>query len=151
MPRAYSYEQAMAVIREIVTESVNADLEQLFRRAVFNVVGRNQDDHTKNIAFLMNKEGKWCISPVYDVTYSYNPKGQWTSQHQMLLNGKADGFSKEDLIALAKHADIKKTKALQIVAEVLAVFLKWESYAQKAAVFEEHILEIKKYLRLSFE
>jgi serine/threonine protein kinase HipA of HipAB toxin-antitoxin module len=65
---------------------------------VFNVVARNQHDHVKNIAFLMNPLGEWSLAPAFDVTYSFNPAGAWTGTHQMTLNGKRDGFTREDFV-----------------------------------------------------
>ncbi|MCM1170233.1 MAG: type II toxin-antitoxin system HipA family toxin, partial [Bacteroides sp.] len=85
MLRAYSYEQAFNVMRELHLPYAQA--QEMFRRMVFNVVIRNQDDHTKNISFLMDKNGKWSLSPAYDMGFSYNPDGDWTSQHQMSING----------------------------------------------------------------
>jgi serine/threonine-protein kinase HipA len=88
---AYSYEQAIETIRMLRLPSY--DLAQQFRRAVFNIMVRNQDDHVKNIAFLMNRKGEWRLSPAFDVNYAYNPAGPWTGQHQMSLNGKRDHSS----------------------------------------------------------
>jgi serine/threonine-protein kinase HipA len=122
-------------------------LEQQYKRAVFNIIGRNQDDHTKNIAFLMNKEGEWSLSPAFDVSYSYNPNGEWTSQHQMRINGKRDQFEMEDLIELSKKADLKKDKAIKIIENVTNVLKKWNEYAEKAGVFESFKNEIRKNLR----
>ncbi len=68
--------------------------ERQFRRVCFNIVARNQDDHVKNIAFLMNKAGEWSLSPAFDLSYSYNPDGTWTSQHQMSMNGKRENFAR---------------------------------------------------------
>jgi serine/threonine-protein kinase HipA len=68
------------------------DAAQQYRRMLFNVIARNQDDHTKNIAFLMGPDGKWKLSPAYDVTYSHNPAGRWTNKHQMIINGKREHF-----------------------------------------------------------
>lgn len=145
---AHSYEQALQVIRDVVNVDVHLALEQQFIRTVFNIIGRNQDDHTKNIAFLMNKEGEWRLSPAYDVTYSYNPQGEWTSKHQMSLNGKRDEYIMNDLIEFGQKADLKKGKAVAIIEQIIEVILEWEKYAQTAGVFEKHIKEIKKYLRL---
>ena len=88
---AYSYEQALMTIRQLGL-SMRA-VEQQFRRMVFNIVIRNQDDHVKNIAFLMDKAGRWSLSPAYDMTYSYNPTGAWTATHQMTMNGKRETFT----------------------------------------------------------
>ena len=68
---------------------------------VFNVMARNQDDHTKNIAYLMDKGGRWSLAPAFDMTWAYNPQGPWTSRHQMSINGKRDEFERSDLIAVA--------------------------------------------------
>ena len=100
-PGAYSYEQAFQLMRELRLPYKAA--EQQFRRMVFNVVARNQDDHTKNISFLMNKSGEWRLSPAYDVIYSYNPSGRWTSMHQMSINGKRDNFTRDDLNAVGRE------------------------------------------------
>ena len=98
-PDAYSYEQALQTIRRLRLPMT--DVDQQFRRTVFNVIARNHDDHVKNIAYLMNKTGEWRLSPAFDVAYSYNPSGAWTSRHQLSVNGKRDDFIVEDLIALA--------------------------------------------------
>ncbi|MCF7763200.1 MAG: HipA domain-containing protein [Verrucomicrobia bacterium] len=79
---------------------------------------RNQDDHVKNIAFLMNKQGDWSLAPAFDVTYSYNPTGSWTAPHQMSVNGKQDGFSLEDFERCAKSALMKRGRATTIIEEV---------------------------------
>ena len=56
--------------------------EEQFRRMLFNIVARNQDDRVKNIAFLMDREGRWTPAPAFDITCSYNPSGDWTATHQ---------------------------------------------------------------------
>src|SRR3546814_20528397 len=91
---AYGYEQALLVIRQL--QLPMADVEQQFRRMVFNIVARNQDDHVKNIAFLMDKRGRWSLSPAFDLTYSYNPSGTWPARHPMPLNGQLDDFPMDD-------------------------------------------------------
>src|ERR1044072_1630757 len=91
---AHGYEQAMLIMRQL--DFPVSEIEQMFRRVVFNILARNQDDHVKNIAFLMNKEGVWSLAPAFDLTYSYNPQGLWTSKHQMTLNGKRDHFPLAD-------------------------------------------------------
>jgi serine/threonine-protein kinase HipA len=138
MAGAYSYEQALEMIRMLVKSGTKDALEQQFKRAVFNVIGRNQDDHTKNIAFLMDRSGSWQLSPAFDMAYSYNPSGAWTSKHQMSLNGKRDAFAVEDLIAFGTRADLKKIKDLKIIKDIGSVFSKWTDYAEKAGVFEHH-------------
>jgi serine/threonine-protein kinase HipA len=148
MPGAYSYEQALDVTRQIVNSDLNDALEQLFRRAVFNIIGRNQDDHTKNISYLMQKNGKWSLSPAYDLTYSYNPAGDFTSKHQMSVNGKRDNFEKKDLMRLAEGADLSKARATKIIEEVKDVFNNWEKYAQEANVSESQSKKVANKLRL---
>jgi serine/threonine-protein kinase HipA len=125
-PGAYSYEQAFQTIREL--RLPYKDTEQLYRRMVFNVVARNQDDHTKNISFLMDENGKWSLAPAYDVIYSYNPEGEWTSRHQMSINGKRENFLKEDLSQVGKEMSIKSYN--KIINEIVEVVSNWPTFAK---------------------
>lgn len=127
---AYSYEQALLTIRQLKLP-MDA-VEEQFRRMVFNIVARNQDDHVKNIALLMDKEGNWSLAPAFDMTYSYNPSGAWTATHQMTLNGKRDGFTMADLRAAAKGANMKRGRAEAIVKEVSSVVRRWPEFAAEA-------------------
>ena len=120
----------------------------MFRRAVFNILSRNQDDHTKNIAFLMDRRGQWRLAPAYDLIYAYNPSGAWTSRHQMTLNGKRDAFETADLLAAATHADLRPPKAKAIIREVHAAVADWQKFASAADVFFPAMKEIRSHLRL---
>jgi serine/threonine-protein kinase HipA len=148
---AHSYEQALQIIREVVNVNNQEALTEQFKRATFNIIGRNQDDHTKNIAFLMNKLGEWSLSPAYDITYSYNPNGEWTNRHQMSLNGKRDNFTLNDLIEFGQKADLKKIKIKKIIGQTLEVFSEWKNYAKKCGVLAKHSDSIKKHLRLNIK
>jgi len=145
---AYSYEQALQTIRRLKLPM--AAVEEQFRRMVFNIVSRNQDDHVKNIAFLMNQSGEWSLAPAFDVTYSYNPTGSWTSTHQMTLNGRRDGFTMEDFEACAKSALMKRGRAAVIIAEVQAAVRRWPEFAAEARLDEERRDKIQKTHRLEF-
>ncbi len=146
MAGAYSYEQALLIIRQLGLGMQT--IEQQFRRMVFNIVARNQDDHVKNIAFLMNKSGKWMLSPAFDMTYSYNPVGTWTAQHQMTMNGKQDNFTLEDFRACAKTASMKRGRAETILEEVQVIVSRWREYAEEAGVSSEQRKQIQNVLRL---
>jgi serine/threonine-protein kinase HipA len=142
----YSYEQAFQTIRKL--DLSMGDIEEQFRRMAFNIIARNQDDHVKNIAFLMNKAGQWSLSPAYDVTYSYNPRGVWTGTHQMSLNGKRDGFGQEDFKACAKTISMKRGRAQEILEEVRQAVLGWPEFAAKSGVSDDLINKITKAHRL---
>ncbi len=146
-PGAHSYEQALLVMRQLKLPM--AAMEQQFRRMVFNVIARNQDDHVKNIAFLMDQQGNWSLSPAFDMTYSYNPSGAWTAQHQMSINGKRDGFTMADLRACAKSALMKRGRADTMVDEVITAVKHWEEYARQAGVADTWREQIQSNLRLS--
>jgi serine/threonine-protein kinase HipA len=147
-PGAYSYEQALMVIRQLglPTQAV----EEQFRRMVFNIVARNQDDHVKNIAFLMDKQGRWSLAPAFDATYSYNPSGAWTATHQMTMNGKRDGFTMDDFRTCARNALMKRGRADSLVEEVRAAVLRWPEFAHTVRVPENWISQIQASHRLSF-
>ncbi len=131
-PGTYSYEQLLLLIRRLGLGKPVA--EQQFRRMVFNVVARNQDDHVKNVAFLMDREGAWSLAPAYDVVWAWKPGNLWLDSHQMSLNGKRDGFSVADLRAVAAVAGLPRGRAKDILAEVSDVVRGWQAIAQEAGV-----------------
>lgn len=138
MAGAYGYEQAFAVMRRLRLSKVDAI--QQYRRMVFNLVARDLDDHTKNISFLMAPDGKWKLSPAYDVIYSHNPAGKWTNQHQMTLNGKRDHFTKEDLIAVGDSISLSKPDGL--INDVVSAVERWPEFAKTAGVNDKTMKEI---------
>jgi len=135
---AYGYEQAFQVMRRM--RLPKKDAVQLFRRMVFNVLARNQDDHTKNIAFLMDQTGTWRLSPAFDVTYAHNPAGKWTNSHQMTVNGKRDGFTLEDMTAVG--ASIRLAQPAAIVAEIADAVARWPDFAKQAGLSERLAREV---------
>ncbi len=143
---AYSYEQALLVIRQLGLPMLT--IEEQFRRMVFNIIARNQDDHVKNIAFLMDKSGTWSLSPAFDLTFNFNPVGRWTANHQMMLNGKRDNFTQADFKACAKMAAMKRGRAEAIIREVQQVVSNWQVYAEDAGVPPVWQAQIQNALRL---
>lgn len=147
MAGAYSYEQAIQTLKLLRLPA--EDIEQQVRRSLFNIIARNQDDHVKNIGFVMDREGEWRLSPAFDVAYSYNPKGPWTSQHQMSLNRKRNKFELEDLIEFGKFAGLKARKMNTIVDEIIEAAQNWIVFATKAKVHDEHVTQIQSKLRIN--
>ncbi len=143
---AYSYEQALLMIRQLGLPMQT--IEEQFRRMVFNIVARNQDDHVKNIAFLMDKSGNWSLSPAFDITFSFNPAGSWTARHQMTLNGKRDNFVLDDFKACAKTAAMKRGRAKAIVQEVQQIVSNWQAYFESAGVSSAWQAQIQQVFRL---
>lgn len=142
--RGYSYEQAFNVMRGMRLSYQEA--QEMFRRVVFNVVVRNQDDHTKNISFLMDKLGKWHLSPAYDMGYAYNPEGAWTSVHQMSVNGKFDEIGRTDLLELAARNNIRN--ASLIIEEVCDACAGWHRIARECDVPQSMIDSIVPNMQL---
>jgi serine/threonine-protein kinase HipA len=145
MAGAYGYEQALMTMRKMKL-SKKEQLQQ-YRRMVFNVIARNQDDHTKNIAYLMNQQGEWSLSPAFDMTHSYKPGEGWTQTHQMTINGKRDHFTRQDLVEVAQNNDLKN--ADDVIAEVIAAVKQWPTFATDAGVSEHKIEAITKDHRLA--
>lgn len=131
-PGVYSYEQAFALLRRLGLDA--SDAEQLFRRMVFNVVARNQDDHVKNTAFLMGRDGAWRLAPAYDVTWSYAPGNRWLQAHQMSINGKRDDFTADDLRTVARLAGLKRGRSEAVLREVTDVVEGWPVIADEVGV-----------------
>lgn len=139
-PNAYAYEQAFQAMREL--RLPYTDAEQLYLRMVFNVIARNQDDHTKNISFLMDNSGKWKLSPAYDVTYAFNPGNKWIARHQMSVNGKREEIDQSDLLKVAKQMNIKKPK--EVIDQVKDTVANWKYFAQEAQMPERQALALEK-------
>ena len=142
---AYSYEQAIEVMRKLALSP--EEIEQQYLRAVFNIVARNQDDHVKNIAFLMDKTGRWSLSPAFDVIYSYNPSGGWTSRHQMTLNGKRDEYAMDDLLEFGRFCNLKAAHAKRILSSVMEAISQWSTLARQAGVAPARAREVKRHFR----
>lgn len=140
-PGIYSYEETSNIMHRL--DLKQDDIEQFFRRMVFNVIARNQDDHVKNISFLMDRQGKWQLSPAYDMTYAYNISNYWLSKHQMSINGKTDNIKREDVISCGKYMNISNNRINHIIGEVQSSVTEWEKYADNAHLDEKKILEIK--------
>lgn len=145
LQRGYSYEQAFNVMRRLRLPYSQA--QEMFRRMVFNVVLRNQDDHTKNISFLMDSDGKWRLSPAYDMGFAYNPTGAWTKTHQMSINGKFDNLTRKDLMECAAVNNIKN--ASEIIDQTCDVASGWPILAKECGVPQSMIDSIVPHLLLN--
>lgn len=141
VPGAHSYEQAVGVARRVGLGQEEA--EEILRRMVFNVTARNQDDHVKNVSFLMGRDGAWRLAPAYDVTYAFNPDGIWTGSHQMTINGKRDGIGRDDCLAAAEAMSIKTSRAREILGEVTDAVSRWAVFADEAGLPEAQARSIQ--------
>jgi serine/threonine-protein kinase HipA len=145
-PGTYSYEQLMLLIRRLGLPVPVA--EQQFRRMVFNVLARNHDDHVKNVAFLMDRDGAWSLAPAYDVTWACKPGNPWLERHQMSINGRRENFTLADLRAVAAVAGLARGRAELIVGEVGEVLAGWPALAAEVGVDEELAEQIARTHRL---
>jgi serine/threonine-protein kinase HipA len=146
LPGANAYEQVFQVIRKLGLGRTAID--QQFRRMLFNVVARNQDDHVKNIAFLMDPDGKWRLAPAFDVTYAYG--GDKTKLHQMTINGKRDGFVVDDFRAVAELVSMKRGQAEKILDEVIGAVQRWPDLAAREGIDQDRIERLGAAHRLRF-
>lgn len=129
---AYGYEDAAKIMKKL--DLPHGDTVRFFRRMVFNVLAWNHDDHVKNIAFLMDRTGKWSLSPAYDMTYAYNPEGLWTGKHQMTVNGKQQGIGLKDILAAGANMGIGESRARSVVSDVLSGISGWSRFAEDAGL-----------------
>lgn len=141
-----SYEETAKMMYQLNMKP--CEISELFRRMIFNVMARNQDDHVKNISFLMDKSGVWSLSPAYDMTYSYNPNGMWTSKHQMTINGKVRDFLYEDIMHAAEKMFIKPKIANKIISEVKNAIMQWPTFAMMAELDEKETQYIQNQMIL---
>lgn len=141
-PGLCSYEMAGLMARRMGLPSV--DIEQLYRRMVFNILAVNQDDHVKNISFLMDRKGVWSLSPAYDVTFASDINNKWLQAHQMTINGKRSNFTLEDVIACGQNMDLKPSKCKKIIEDVKTAVQAWELIALGVGIRERTIQAIQK-------
>lgn len=141
---AYSYEDAFEEMRALGIPY--PDMDQFYKRTLFNVIARNQDDHTKNIAFLMDKSGEWRLSPAFDLTWSYNQRGDWTNVHQMSINGKRDGFTQKDLLEMGHQQGIRNPS--EVLERIVDTVSRWPAYASETGVQKELMEAARKTHRL---
>ncbi|MBQ6431685.1 MAG: type II toxin-antitoxin system HipA family toxin [Oscillospiraceae bacterium] len=143
-PNSYSYEQAAMILRKL---GLNSDsMEQLFRRMAFNVLAKNQDDHVKNISFLMDRSGRWSLAPAYDMTLSYLPGHRWLGAHQMSVNGKRSEITDKDLLSCGAGMDLFPAKCRRILQQIKAAVDDWDSYAAQAFLPRNATDQVKKLL-----
>ena len=143
-PGICSYEMAAEYMREINLPM--KDVEQFFSRMVFNCIAVNQDDHVKNVSFLMDRTGTWRLSQAYDVTYSYDITNKWLSAHQMTINGKKKNICLEDILASGEKMGLRKKKCMEIISRVSSTVADFEKYAEECNIREKTYADIKKVL-----
>ena len=126
----HSYSQLFMAIARL--KLGDAATGQAFRRMAFNGMARNCDDHTKNFSFRLKQGGMWELAPAYDLIHAYNPKGAWTYQHLMSVNGKFDGIAREDLLVEADRFGVRRP--LDMLADVRTALASWAEFAAEAGL-----------------
>jgi serine/threonine-protein kinase HipA len=137
VPQGYSYEQAIETIQAL--NLLQEDVDEQARPATLNLAIRNQDDYVKNIAFLIDQDGRRALSPAFDVTCAHNPSGSWTAKHQMTLSGKAGGFTTEDLMNFGRFADMRPREIRGLIGRIGAALAHWDQQAEATAVPEDFV------------
>ena len=144
-PGMHGYESLFLTQRKLGLKQ--SDITEMYRRMVFNALARNQDDHAKNHAFIMDSEGAWRLTPAYDLCFSYKPGNEFIENHQMSINGKRNDFTYSDLIKAARSADVAKPHV--IIDEVYSALQKWPECAQEAELPDGQMQAIQGLFRHS--
>jgi serine/threonine-protein kinase HipA len=139
-----SYAQLFTTMRDL--QLPYEAFEEAFRRMVFNVMARNCDDHTKNMSFRLQRGKAWELAPAYDITFAHNPRGEWTNQHLMSVNGKFKDFEEEDLYAVSRRFGIGTAK--HVIAQVRHAIQGWPVFAKASGVSKAQTSAISKQLLL---
>jgi serine/threonine-protein kinase HipA len=126
----HAYEQLFLTARAL--KLGDDAFSQLFLRMAFNVMARNCDDHVKNFAFRLRRGESWELAPAYDVTHAHNPRGYWTAQHLMSVNGRFDDITREDLLIVAERFSVRR--AADKLAAVRAALDNWSQCAAEAGL-----------------
>lgn len=134
-PGICGYELAAMYMKEMGLSY--KEIEQFYRRMVFNCLAVNQDDHVKNISFLMDRTGQWMLSPAYDITFSYNPSNRWLCAHQMTINGKTIGINGIDLLTAGVKMGIKEKRCKEIISDIGSKVSNFKHFAEQAGIKEK--------------
>lgn len=145
-PAAYSYEMAASVLRKM--KLPQSDMEQLCLRMIFNVLTKNNDDHVKNISFLMNRKGEWSLSPAYDLTLSYDPENRWLRAHQMSVNGRRTDITEDDILSCAAVMDIPRSKCRAMLERVKAAVSEFPRFAEQAHLTDKTAENVKRVMAI---
>lgn len=144
---SYSYEQLFMLMKQL--DLPKSTFEQQLRRVIFNIVGCNQDDHVKNFAFIMDRNGKWNLSPAYDLCHAEG--SPFTRFHQLSINGKTSDFDREDLKHLAKYAGLPRGKEIKILQQTQDAFAGWEKVATDQGIPQRLKRHVLSTIRLKLE
>ena len=139
-PQICSYEQYASFAKRL-NPSLQ-ELKQLYKRAAFNCMAMNCDDHVKNFSFMMDRRGNWKMAPAYDITFAYKPNHRWIGAHQMTLNGKSSGIGVEDLLEFGKNIGLSESFCKTSLNEIAGVVEKWMSFADQCGISEKRATEI---------
>lgn len=134
-PGVCGYELAAAYMKELGISY--KEVEQFYRRMIFNCLAVNQDDHVKNVSFIMDKKGKWSLSPAYDITFSYNPTNKWLRAHQMTVNRKMMGIGLSDLLEAGNKMGIKERRCKDIISEISMAVEDFSAIAEQVGIKEK--------------
>ena len=144
VPKHYSYDMLLKLTLNLTGEQ--AAVEEQFKRMVFNVIARNQDDHAKNFSFMMDQKGRWSITPAYDITYANG--AEYTKNHQLSIRGKVNNFVMEDLLYMAKESSIKESWAKETIKQITNVVSGFENRAKELQINASLTSRVLKALRL---
>jgi serine/threonine-protein kinase HipA len=144
---SYSYAELLATARELGLGP--DDAMQILKRMVFNIIARNHDDHSKNIAFMLDDRNDWRLAPAYDLAYSYKPGSRWVGSHWMKLNGKRDDFTRDDFHSLERLSPIFSKRVIdQTIEETKDHVSRWSDLATEHGVPEPLLKTVAENLRL---
>ncbi len=108
-------------------------MSQILRRMLFNVLGVNNDDHTKNFSFLLRQGGRWELAPAYDITHAYRAGSEWVARHQMSINGKFDQITRADVRVVAERFDLL-AELPEAIAQVSDAVGSWREVAHQTGI-----------------
>ena len=134
----HAYESLFLAARDLGLG--DAEMTQLFARMAFNVAARNQDDHTRNFAFLMRRGLPWALAPAYDITFAMDPGNRWLAAHQMSVNGRFQDIARDDLLAVA--AQFSVPRVAPTLERINSAIARWPGFGAEAGVSAQEVARI---------
>jgi len=113
----------------VISKQTDKDLEQLFRRVVFDIAVANQDNHLRNHGFLL-QNNQWCLSPSYDINPVRN--ADYLSLYIDMDDGRR---SFDKVLATASFYHLTDEQGVNIIKEISSTVAgSWRSLATKCGI-----------------
>lgn len=137
---ALDYEMLLRATRRLTGDE--REVAKAFERCVLNVALHNRDDHSRNFAFRLNRERRWQLAPVFDLTFCLGPGGE----HQTSVAGEGRAPSRAHLLEVARRGGIAIKQARAVIDRMLEGVSELPGLAAGLPIRKRRLAEVRRIL-----